>query len=173
MENEDRKARKKAYKRAWYQANREKHNAQRKAWAKANPEKVRRYHKISRQNRMDTNPLCRLSQNIRTLVAQSFRNKGFRKESKTAEILGCSFEFFKAYIEQRFMPGMSWENRSEWHLDHVVPVASAKTEAQILRLNHYSNFRPLWAAENIRKSDSVSEQLSLVSSKLIHEEEVE
>jgi len=58
---------------------------------------------------------------------------------------------------------MSWENRGKWHIDHIVPVSSAKTEQDIIKLNHYTNLRPMWASDNIKKSNKMpSEQLALI-----------
>ena len=112
---------------------------------------------------MKSDDLFRLKKNVRRLVLKTFEDAGFSKNSKTAEILGCSFEFFKAYIEQRFLSGMGWHNRSEWHLDHIIPVSSAETEKQVIKLNYYTNFRPLWAKDNLSKGAFMSKQLTLIS----------
>jgi hypothetical protein len=47
---------------------------------------------------------------------------------------------------------MSWENRRLWHIDHIIPLALAKNEDQLIKLNHYTNLRPLWAKDNLVKS---------------------
>ena len=122
-------------------------------------EKYNRY----RKNRKEADPLFRLTENIRVLIAKSCQSKNYSKASKTHQMLGCDYPFFKAYIESRFLPGMSWENRSLWHLDHIIPVSSAKTEGQLIKLNHYTNFRPLWAVDNIRKGNKVNTQLTLIA----------
>jgi hypothetical protein len=70
-------------------------------------------------------------------------------------MLGCSYEDFKLHIEAQFVSGMSWENRSEWHLDHIIPVSSAINEDDLIRLNHYTNFQPLWAVDNLKKSNKL------------------
>jgi hypothetical protein len=147
-----------------------------KAWRAANPEKIKararaRYttpefkrKNVDRQMKLRRErPLCRIQHNIASLIGISFRSSGYAKKSRTHEILGCDYPFFKAYIEARFLPGMSWENRSLWHMDHIVPVSSAKTEKELLKLNHYTNFRPLWAEDNIRKGDKVTTQLTLLA----------
>lgn len=85
----------------------------------------------------------------------ALREKGFIKESKTAKTLGCSWKQFTKHIESQFADGMSWDNRSEWHLDHVVPLSCATTIEGLEKLSHYTNIRPLWAAENLRKSDKL------------------
>jgi hypothetical protein len=53
---------------------------------------------------------------------------------------------------------MSWENYGKWHVDHVIPLASAKTPEDLIKLCHYTNLQPLWAIENILKRDKLPEQ---------------
>jgi hypothetical protein len=50
---------------------------------------------------------------------------------------------------------MTWQNRNLWHLDHIIPLASAKSEKELINLNHYTNFQPLWALENMKKSNKL------------------
>lgn len=102
-------------------------------------------------------------------VIQNFRNrlsdilKGRKGYSKTAIIkgVGCTREELIKHIESQFEEGMSWDNYGEWHIDHIIPLAAAKTEClesmveNLKYLNHYSNLRPLWAAENIAKGASL------------------
>ena len=107
------------------------------------------------KNKRKNNPLFALSGRIRARLNESLRKNGYTKRSKTHEIIGCSWEFLKGYIERQFPKGMTWENRSEWHIDHIMPLASAKTEQDVVELNHYTNLRPLWAHENLAKSAKV------------------
>lgn len=95
---------------------------------------------------------------FRNILAQALRRNKYGKKSKANEILGCSWDKLKAYIESQFQQGMTWENRSAWHIDHIIPLASAKTEEDVIRLNHYTNLQPLWAADNLRKSDKLEYQ---------------
>lgn len=93
----------------------------------------------------------------RSLICQSFRRgkRIFSKKTKTAQILGCSMSEFKNYIESKFSEGMSFDNHGEWHLDHIIPIATAITEEDIIRLNHYTNFQPLWAKDNLKKGKKI------------------
>lgn len=122
-----------------------------KNWYKENKEKRLHYSKT----RKNVDPLYKMSESIRNLIGSSIRNKGFTKRSKTFFILGCEYSFFKEYIQAKFKLGMSWENHGEWHYDHIIPVSSAKTEEELIKLNHYTNFQPLWATENIKKSNKL------------------
>ncbi len=110
-----------------------------------------KYHR----NRMLTDPIYKSSCNIRSLIWISIKNGGFKKTTKTAQILGCSFEEFKIHIENQFTEGMTWNNHGKWHYDHIYPVSKALDEAHLIKLNHYTNFQPLWAVDNIRKSNKV------------------
>ena len=92
---------------------------------------------------------------IQSLVAGSFSRIGLRKNSKTEAILGCSLDAFLRHIERQFLPGMSWENRRLWHVDHIVPISTAVTMDDVLALNRFTNLRPMWGPDNIRKRDKV------------------
>jgi hypothetical protein len=48
---------------------------------------------------------------------------------------------------------MNWGNHGEWHFDHMVPLSLAKNVEELIKLNHYSNFRPLMAKDNLSKSN--------------------
>jgi hypothetical protein len=82
--------------------------------------------------------------------------KGFNKSESTEKLIGCSIQELKLYIENQFKPGMSWSNYGKWHIDHIKPCASfdlSKPEEQ-KKCFHYTNLQPLWAEENLRKSDN-------------------
>ena len=50
---------------------------------------------------------------------------------------------------------MSWENQGEWHIDHKIPLSSAKTEEELYKLCHFTNLQPMWAIENIKKGSKI------------------
>ena len=105
--------------------------------------------------RLNSDNLFKLSHNIRSLIRNSFYKNGFSKNTKSHNILGCSFIEFKSFIESKFEEGMSWDNYGKWHLDHIIPVSLASNESQILKFNKYKNFQPMWAIENIKKSNKI------------------
>lgn len=128
--------------------------------ARENKEKRNKNHKI----RYDNNSLYKLTCNIRAALGNSLRNGGYSKKSRSHEILGCSFEYFKEHIESQFIPWMTWNNHGlyngefnyGWDIDHRVPLSSAKTEEELLKLFHYTNLQPLCGRINrIVKRDSL------------------
>lgn len=174
--------------RRYYRNNKEKCNAVSKEWRKNNIEKMRDWRaknrkKLSLQarerykkpetrarilNKLKYRTKHDLNFKIRGLMRATLVNlikKGY-KSNKTLEILGCSVEEFKLYIESKFLPGMTWENHGvytlenpdRWHVDHIVPCSKfdlSNPEDQ-RKCFHYTNLQPLWGADNIKKSDSIS-----------------
>ena len=69
--------------------------------------------------------------------------------------MGCSPLQLKEHLEKQFTNGMCWENRSKWHIDHIIPLSSAKTEDELYNLCHYTNLQPLWAVDNLKKSNRI------------------
>ena len=80
-----------------------------------------------------------------------------QKNNKTFKIIGCTPQELKIYIEKQFLSDMSWVNvlNGKIHIDHIIPLSSAKTEADVYRLCHYTNLQPLWAEDNISKNCSL------------------
>jgi hypothetical protein len=135
----------------FYHKNIEKIRESSKAYLLKNREKKLKYNRRYYKKRVAEDCLYSLKIRTRCLVSSALRNKGHTKRATTTQILGCSYGELKVHLESQFLDGMSWENRSEWHIDHFIPLASAKSESEILKLNHYSNLRPMWAIDNIRK----------------------
>lgn len=157
---ENNKKEKKIYYKKYYENNKEKINEQERQYRKNNKEKINK----TINNRKKTDLLFKLKINIRSLISNSIKRQGYSKNTKTYQILGCTFEEFRQHLERQFTLGMTWHNQGEWHLDHIYPVSLAKDEQELVKLNHYTNFQPLWAADNLLKGNKVipSTQIKLV-----------
>lgn len=84
--------------------------------------------------------------------------KGRNKSARSLELLGCSVEFLKGWIESQFTEGMTWENRREWHLDHTRPCSSYNLDKKADQQDCFKwiNLCPLWAHDNLTKHDKVN-----------------
>ena len=111
---------------------------------------------LRKKEKRKNNPLHRLTDSIGNIIRCSLSRNGYTKKSKSVNILGCSYSEFKSYIESKFKDGMTWENYGEWHLDHIVPISWVKSENEIYTLNHYTNFQPLWAYDNLLKGNIIN-----------------
>jgi hypothetical protein len=106
---------------------------------------------ISARRKLD--PMYAMKDRLSVRIREAFQAKGIKKNTKTIDMLGCDIVEFKAHIEKQFLFGMSWENKDQWHVDHIVPCASAKNEEELKALFHYTNLRPIWAKDNLSKSN--------------------
>lgn len=148
--------RQKEYMSQYIKDNKDKLKSQKEEWRKNNKDKIKvqksQWHKLQKGN----NILYNLSQLISASYRKAFKRSGFSKKSKTIEILGCSFEELKLHLESKFEPWMNWGNRGlyngelnyGWDIDHVIPLSSANTELDIIKLNHYTNLQPLCSKIN-------------------------
>ena len=77
---------------------------------------------------------------------------------KFEDLTGCTPVEIQKHIEQKFKPGMSWENYGEWEIDHIRPCASFNLSdpEQQKQCFHYTNLQPLWARENRKKGSKWS-----------------
>lgn len=130
-------------------ANRAKRNSYAKVWGKS-PERRAKAAAYARQKRKDDGMYC-LRERVRARVSEAIRKSGYGGRSQTNILIGCDWQTLERHLESKFSNGMSWENRSKWHVDHIIPLASANTKDELLRLFHFTNLQPLWASENQRK----------------------
>jgi hypothetical protein len=124
---------------------------------KKNKTKVIQYKNIYNKEKKKSSPLYKVRVLMRDRLNQFFKYSKTNKNNSTINIIGCSPQFLKEYIENQFQEGMTWDNHGlfGWHIDHIIPLSSAKTEEEIYKLCHYSNLQPLWAKENLKKSNKL------------------
>lgn len=118
-------------------------------YVRRNKERVNAYWK----NRKQTDSLYAMKVRYRALVTKAFTRRGFRKDGRSLEILGCSWAELMSHIELQFTDGMNWERffAGEIHIDHRIPLATVRDEEDAKALSHYTNLQPLWAFENLSK----------------------
>lgn len=107
------------------------------------------------KDRLLIDPIYKMRTHIRKMIRDVLKNKGYSKKSKTCTILGIDYDGFKNHIENLFLEGMSWGNHGKWHYDHIIPLASASTYDDLIKLNHYTNLQPLWAEDNLKKGGKI------------------
>lgn len=108
------------------------------------------------KKRYANDPVFAMKHAMRRTVSTALRRAGFIKKQSSIKIVGCTPAELKKHIEMQFLQGMSWDNRRNWHIDHIVPLSSAKTEDELLALCHFTNLRPLWAEDNQKKSSQLT-----------------
>jgi hypothetical protein len=169
------KDKKKIYRKEYYSTNKEKQKKYelenkekikeyRKNWREKNKERIKetrkKYKNISNEkqkDRMKNDIHFKIRMNLSRRFSNAVKKSKTIKDEKTLELLGCSLQELKSYLELRFKEGMSWENYSlrGWHIDHIKPCASfdLSDPEQQKQCFHYSNLQPLWWYENLSKGD--------------------
>ena len=98
-----------------------------------------------------------IAERLRARIKSASRNAGAEKSARTMALTGCSAADLRKWLEVQFVDGMSWENRSNWHIDHVIPCSAfnlSDSQQQAVAF-HYTNLRPVWSTQNLQKSDKV------------------
>lgn len=148
----------------WYDSTREERNKWRSEYYQRNKEKILDQNKnyiestrINRRKKYNEDVLFKTKHVLSNRMRDLIKIKSFNKKRKFNEVLGCTPEFLKEHLEKQFTNGMSWDNHGQygWHIDHIIPLSSAKTEEEIHKLCHYTNLQPLWAEDNLKKSDKL------------------
>jgi hypothetical protein len=108
--------------------------------------------KIEYELRNKDNPIFKIKRNLRRRIHHVVAN-GYKSVS-SEELLGCTGEEYKKYLESKFKPGMTWDNYGpEWHIDHIIPCNNFNLldQEEQKRCFHYTNTQPLWKEENLKK----------------------
>jgi len=136
----------------YYENNSDKNKETLKKYRKNNPDKIKKTRKKNKQI-----PKTKLSNSVRERIRNYLKLNNISKRNKTFDLVGCNPQELMIHLENRFQDNMTWDNYGlyGWHIDHIVPLSSAKTEEEIYKLCHYTNLQPLWAEENIKKSNKI------------------
>lgn len=133
----------------------EKHKVYRTKYVSENKERVLKLANDWRINKRNVDSLFVMKCRLRGRTSAAFKNINNKKPYTTNKLIGTDWDTCKNYLESLFKEGMNWENRSKWHIDHIIPLASAKTEEEMIKLCHYTNLQPLWAVDNIKKGSKM------------------
>jgi hypothetical protein len=129
----------------------------REMWVKYHGERYRKKAAEYMRMKRRTDERFAIAERLRARVKNAARKSGACKAAGTEDLTGCSSQALASWLERQFVDGMSWENRSEWHIDHIIPCCAfdLRDEAQQRVAFHYTNLRPLWSSQNMRKSSNV------------------
>jgi hypothetical protein len=99
--------------------------------------------------------IYKLKHLVRNRIGKFIKLKKINKNNSTFVIVGCTPQELKIHLEEKFTQGMSWDNQGRWHIDHKIPLSSAKNEEELYKLCHFTNLQPMWATENIKKGNKI------------------
>jgi|688.fasta_scaffold534114_3 hypothetical protein len=97
------------------------------------------------------NPLTKQLRNIR----KHTRRYILGRAKNWYDIFGCDNQEMRDHLESLFTDGMNWSNygRTGWHIDHIKPLSKSGSVEELYNRAHYTNLKPLWAIDNLKKSN--------------------
>lgn len=81
---------------------------------------------------------------------------GGKKPCKTKDMIGCEWSELWDHLLETWKKnyGSPWDGEP-YHIDHIIPLASAKTEEDVIRLFYYTNLQMLTPKDNLKKHDKL------------------
>jgi hypothetical protein len=137
----------------------------------SNPEKVkdtaRRCAKKRANKRRESakakrhsDPMVAFIHKVRGNVSNAFKRKGWGKTTKTQQILGCDYNTLHNYLVLSAIRNYGeYVEGYSYAIDHIIPLATASTEEDVIRLNHYTNLQFLTPKDNRAKWDKLDFKL--------------
>ena len=118
-----------------------------------NKENLKNYHNKYMKDKMQNDSVFKLKALLRSNIYNAFKRKNMIKDEKAEQILGCNIDEFVQYLLQTFKDnyGYEYNGTEEVHIDHIVPLATAKTKQDIKKLCNYKNLQLLKAHDNLIK----------------------
>lgn len=124
-------------------------------------------HRVARNlktaQRKNTNPHLAMKSRILGLVRKALDRRALRAPVSSVSgafwsAVGYDSAELAAHLEKQFLPGMSWENRRQWHIDHILPIREFSYESfdcpDFRACWGLANLRPIWAKENLQKGEN-------------------
>ena len=161
-----------AQNREYRQENKEEIAAQKRKHGQEHREEIAAYNRkygqehkeeilAQRRKRYAKDPAYAMSKRLRTRMGKAVRAAGLGKKcASSSKLLGISYQGLKEWLEAQFTEGMTWENRSDWHVDHIVPCTAF--DLLVEQNQHicfwYKNLQPLWGPDNLQKSNTYMEK---------------
>jgi hypothetical protein len=110
-----------------------------------------------RYDKYHSDVLYKIKRNVRGRLLLFLKSKQISKTNTTFKLVGGTPEIIKEHLEKQFTDNMCWENYgfNGWHIDHIIPLSSAKTEEEVYKLCHFTNLQPLWAEDNLKKGKKI------------------
>jgi hypothetical protein len=137
----------------WRKNNRLRDSITKERWILNNTERHLQNQRNYKNNRCQQDVDFKLKRRIRSRLGRI----KFSNSLRTLDWLGCSIQELKHHLESKFLVGMSWDNYGKhgWHIDHIIPLSkfNLTDDEQLRKACHYTNLQPLWAKDNLVKSN--------------------
>jgi hypothetical protein len=131
-----------------------------KKWRLTHPEKQKALARRNQATRTST-VKGKLMYRMAASVRYSLKN-GSKSGKKWENLVGYSVEDLKDHLKKKFKNGMNWDlfMQGKIHIDHIIPISvhnfEFPTDIDFKKCWALANLQPMWAMENIIKSNKLS-----------------
>ncbi len=155
-EDEDYRNRQYARTAQWREDNENYHKEYSKQYWIENKEECLEYKRTKRRDDLGHRMVENTRAYLYHLMKKALKGQKWNKKEATIDLIGCTKQQLVEHLRSQYKPGMTDENYGQWHIDHIKPCAlfDLTDPDQRRACFHFSNLQPLWAAENLAKSDS-------------------
>jgi hypothetical protein len=103
------------------------------------------------------------------MLNDAFRRREYTKSESLKKITGLAVDVLIKYLLKTFKEnyGYEWEGQESVHIDHIIPLSTAKTEEDVKKLCHYTNLQLLKAKDNLEKKDRLDWTKEIINIKII------
>jgi hypothetical protein len=143
----------------WYDGNKDKWNLYIKEYREKNIDKIKKTKRDYERNRKSSDPIYKLISNFRTAIYQVLKESNVEKNKHYFDVLQYTPEELMVHLESQFKDSMNWDNYGFWHVDHKLAITHFNIQEmgdeEFMRCWSLENLQPMWAEENIRKSNKI------------------
>jgi hypothetical protein len=130
-----------------------------KQWREDNKDHIRSYDNNRKKDPIK-GPLLKLHDSVFCGIRRGMKYVDGTKNQSSLKILGLeNWDKFREHVESHWEEGMNWNNygnkENQWSIDHTIPISSALNENEVYKLNHYTNLKPMWHLDNIKKNNKI------------------
>lgn len=104
------------------------------------------------RNKRKTDPMYKLNHYMSSGISKSLIGD---KNGPWLSLVPYALQQLKKHLEDLFLPGMTWKNYGEWHIDHIIPVSlwefKIAEEKEFKQCWALCNLQPLWETDNLKK----------------------
>lgn len=172
----DHREERRAYKKKYWEENKHRFVEERQKYREEHREDMKRWHQQNyaknrdkiiadgyerKKKKLKTDPIFKYKEQIRHFVWLGFHRRGFQKPATTEQMVGCTAEELKVYLNETFYKnyGYEYDGTDKVHIDHIIPLSTAKTQEEVAKLFHYTNLQLLKAEHNQMKSNKLDFEL--------------
>lgn len=153
----------------YYRGHKDKMLAYSKKYLLEHREERRVYKNRTEREKRENNIEYKIACGLRSALNKVLKRQNAKKSNHTLKLVGCTVEYLKRYLEDRFLHGMTWDNYGfyGWHIDHITPCVFfdlTKPKEQ-RKCFHYTNLQPLWQKDNLEKNSWYNGKLIRKSNK--------